>query len=356
MKKIFLSILIASNLYPCTGISIKSNENAYLQARTIEYGESNLNSKLIIVPKNHSFNSLLPNTKETGISWKSKYNFVGISVINERFIAEGLNETGLNAGFFYFPNYGSLEKYNKKYKSKSLVDLQLVSYILSNFKSVEEVKQNIKNLKIVNIAYDKDNNALPTAHFRVADSTGANIVIEIIENGKIMIYENKVGVITNSPDYPWHIKNLNNYVNLRAGNANNFNVNNQEISSFGAGTAALGLPGDITPPSRFVRAFFYLKTMPKLNTKDSIFTAFHILNNFDIPIGVEFSNEHKEYIPKDILSATQWSSLSDLSNLEFYYKTMNDFSIKRVDLKNINFKEYKIINLNEEKQINDIKI
>lgn len=347
MKKIFLSLLLASNLYPCTGISIKSSENDYLQARTIEYAESNLNSKLVIVPKNHEFSSILPNTKDKGLSWKSKYNFVGISVIDERFVAEGLNEAGLNAGFFYFPNYGSLEKYNKKYQNKSISDLQLVSYILSNFKSVKEVKENISKIKIVNIAYDKNNDALPTAHFRVADNTGANIVIEIIENGKIMIYDNKVGVITNSPDYPWHIKNLNNYINLRAGNASNFSINDYEISSFGAGTAALGLPGDITPPSRFIRAFFYLKTMPKLNTKDSILSAFHILNNFDIPIGVEFSNEYKEHIPKDLLSATQWTSLSDLANLEFYYKTMNNFSLKTISLKELDFKEYKVFKLDE---------
>ena len=272
-----------------------------IQARTIEYGEGNLNSKLVVSPRGKEYQSLTPEGKFEGHKWKGKYGFVGASLITDMFIGEGINEAGLNAGLFYFPHYGSLTKFEKKIASKSVVDMQLVTWILSNFSTVDEVKEGLKKIKIVNIAHDENGNPLPTAHWRVADAKGGNIAIEIINNGEIKIHDNKIGVLTNSPDYEWHVKNLNNYINLYAGNAKNYSVNGQEIFSFGAGTGAMGLPGDITPPSRFVRAFYYLTTMkPAETSKEAIGEAFHIMNNFDLPIGVEYPAEHKAYIPKDL--------------------------------------------------------
>lgn len=350
-----LFLIFSSIVLACTGITIKTEDNKMIQGRTIEYGEGNLNSKLVVSPRGKEFQSLTPEGKFEGLKWKAKYGFVGASLINEMFIGEGINEAGLNAGLFYFPHYGSLSKFEKKDANKSLVDMQFVSWILSNFSTVDELKKDLKNIKIVNIALDENGNPLPTAHWRVGDANGNNIVIEIVNNGEVKIHDNKVGVISNSPDYEWHIKNLNNYINVHAGNAKNYNMNGQEIFSFGAGTGALGLPGDITPPSRFVRAFYYLSTARKLeNSKEGVNEAFHILNNFDLPIGVEYSSEHKEYIPKDLKSATQWTAISSLNDREFYYKTMYNSQIRKVDLKKIDFSkvEYKAIPLDEKPEEN----
>lgn len=360
MKAIFritliLFFIFSSIILACTGITIKTTDNKMIQARTIEYGEGNLNSQLVISPRGKEYQSLTPEGKFEGHKWKAKYGFVGASLITDMFIGEGINEAGLNAGLFYFPHYGSLTKYTKNIASKSIVDMQFVSWILSNFSTVEEVKEGIKKIKVVNIANDENGNPLPTAHWRVADAKGGNIVIEIINNGEVKIYENKVGVLTNSPDYDWQIKNLNNYINLYAGNAKNYSVNGQEIFSFGAGTGAMGLPGDITPPSRFVRAFYFLTTMkPATTTKEAINEAIHILNNFDLPIGVEYPAEHKSYIPKDLPSATQWTAISNLDEREFYYKTMYNSQIRKVDLKKIDFStvKYTVLLLDEKPEEN----
>lgn len=347
MKKTFklvsiFFLIISSVLLACTGISIKTQDNKFIQGRTIEYGESNLNSKLVISPRGKQYQSLTSEGKFEGHKWKAKYGYVGAAVINELFIGEGINEVGLNAGLFYFPHYGSLAKYSSKDAKKSIVDMQVVSWILSNFSTVEEVKEGIKKIKVVNIGYDEKGQPLPTAHWRVTDAKGGNIVIEIINGGEVKIYDNVVGVLTNSPDYEWQVKNLNNYINLYSGNATNYSVNNHEIFSFGAGTGALGLPGDITPPSRFVRAFYFLNTMkPAENADIAVNEGFHILNNFDIPIGVEYSKEHQQYIPKDIPSATQWTAISNLNDREFYYKTMYNSQIRKVDLKKIDFTKVK---------------
>ncbi len=360
MKKIFkltlsLFLILSSMALACTGITIKTLDNKIVQGRTIEYGESNLNSKLVVSPRGKEYQSLTPDGKLAGHKWKGKYGYVGASLITDMFIGEGINEAGLNAGLFYFPHYGSLTKYDKKISKKSVVDMQVVSWILSNFATVDEVKEGLKKIKIVNIGYDEKGNPLPTAHWRVADSKGGNIVIEIVNNGEVKIHDNKIGVLTNSPDYQWHVKNLNNYINLYAGNAKNFNVNGQKFFSFGAGTGAMGLPGDITPPSRFVRAFYFLNTMkPAETSKEAINEALHILNNFDLPIGVEYPAEHKSYIPKDLPSATQWTAISSLNDREFYYKTMYNSQIRKVDLKKIDFStvKYTVLPLDEKPEEN----
>ena len=340
MKKTILSLfLMASAItYPCTGISLRTQNGDLVQGRTIEFGESNINGKIVISPRGREFKALTTEGKINGLKWKAKYGFVGASVVVDQFIGEGINEKGLNAGLFYFPHYGSLVEYEKSKANISIADMELVTWILSNFETVDEVKEEIKKIKVVNIGYDDKGKPLPTAHWRIGDVKGNNIVLEIVNNGEIKIYDNKVGVLTNSPDYEWHIKNLNNYINLYSGNANSFNVNGEELFSFGAGTGALGLPGDITPPSRFIRAFFYVNTIGEVeNTKLAVNKAFHILNNFDIPIEIEFPKEYKGNIPKDVISATQWTAVSDLSNREFYYKTMDNSQIRKIDLKKIDF-------------------
>ena len=344
MKKTILSLfLMASAItYPCTGISLRTQNGDLVQGRTIEFGESNINGKIVISPRGREFKALTTEGKINGLKWKAKYGFVGASVVVDQFIGEGINEKGLNAGLFYFPHYGSLAEYEKSKANISIADMELVTWILSNFETVDEVKEGIKKIKVVNIGYDDKGKPLPTAHWRIGDVKGNNIVLEIVNNGEIKIYDNKVGVLTNSPDYEWHIKNLNNYINLYSGNANSFNVNGEELFSFGAGTGALGLPGDITPPSRFIRAFFYVNTIGEVeNTKLAVNKAFHILNNFDIPIEIEFPKEYKGNIPKDVISATQWTAVSDLSNREFYYKTMDNSQIRKIDLKKIDFSSVK---------------
>ena len=344
MKKTILSLfLMASAItYPCTGISLRTQNGDLVQGRTIEFGESNINGKIVISPRGREFKALTTEGKINGLKWKAKYGFVGASVVVDQFIGEGINEKGLNAGLFYFPHYGSLAEYEKSKANISIADMELVTWILSNFETVDEVKEGIKKIKVVNIGYDDKGKPLPTAHWRIGDVKGNNIILEIVNNGEIKIYDNKVGVLTNSPDYEWHIKNLNNYINLYSGNANSFNVNGEELFSFGAGTGALGLPGDITPPSRFIRAFFYVNTIGEVeNTKLAVNKAFHILNNFDIPIEIEFPKEYKGNIPKDVISATQWTAVSDLSNREFYYKTMDNSQIRKIDLKKIDFSSIK---------------
>ena len=286
----------------CTGITLKSKGETTIVARTIEWGGSNLNSQYVIVPRGHTEQSYTPDGMN-GMTFTSRYGYVGFAVEQKDFVAEGLNEVGLSAGLFYFPNYGKYQDYDFTEKEKSISDLQLVSWILGKYKTVDEVKEAVKKVRIINIDLRAS-----TVHWRFTDTSGHQLVLEII-NGVPEFYENKLGVLTNSPGFEWQLTNLNNYVNLFPGTAPAQHLGNIELSSFGAGSGFLGIPGDVTPPSRFVRAAFYQTSAPQQDTPlKTVLQCFQILNNFDIPVGIEFKPEE---VPCDIPSATQWSHRYD---------------------------------------------
>ena len=134
----------------CTGITLKSKDSVTVVARTIEWGGSDLNSQYVIVPRGYEQRSYTP-AGVTGMTFKARYGYVGLAVEQKDFVAEGLNEAGLSAGLFYFPNYGEYEKFDEALQDKSIADLQLVSWILGQCATVDEVKQAVSEVHIINI-------------------------------------------------------------------------------------------------------------------------------------------------------------------------------------------------------------
>ena len=334
LKQSFMLLAIAGAFfYPssskaCTGITLKSKDNVTIVARTIEWGGSNLNSQYVVVPRGYAGQSYTPDSLG-GMCFKARYGYVGLAVEQKEFVAEGLNEAGLSAGLFYFPGYGKYEEYVVADRKKSIADLQLVPWLLGECKTVDEVKEAVRKVRIINI----DPRA-STVHWRFADVSGRQLVLEVID-GTCRFYENTLGVLTNSSGFEWQLTNLNNYVNLFPGTAPAQKLGNLCLSSFGAGSGFLGLPGDVTPPSRFVRAAFYQTSAPQQATAlETVLQGFQILNNFDIPVGIEFPLGQ---VPSDIPSATQWTSATDMVNRIIYFRTMYNSAIRSIDLRAIDF-------------------
>lgn len=335
MKQIRLLALVATLLCAlprplgaCTGITLRTADGGSIVARTIEWGGSNLNSRYVIVPRGYTQRSYTPEGID-GMRFAARYGYVGLAVEQKEFVAEGLNEEGLSAGLFYFPAYGRYVDFDPALKEQSIADLQLVAWVLGSCRTVDEVKEAIGKVRVIAI----DPRA-STVHWRFTDRSGQQIILEIID-GKPCFYDSKLGVLTNSPGYEWQLTNLNNYVNLYPGSAAAHPLGEVQLAQFGAGAGMLGLPGDITPPSRFVRAAFYQATAPQRATaEDTVLECFQILNNFDIPIGVEFATGQT---PTDIPSATQWTSAADPQNGRIYYRTMYNSAIRCIDLKSIDF-------------------
>ena len=330
MKKYILGLTAliggSTNSIACTGISMTAKDGSYIQARTIEGAQMELESKYVVIPRGHTITSFTPDGG-SGMTFRAKYGVVGMSVVREEFIAEGINEAGLSSGLFFFPGYGGYQPYSAKHRRQTLGDLQVNAWILSQFSSIEEVKNAISKVRIAGLESHS------VVHWRIGEPSGRQVVMEIVD-GEVHFYDNKVGVITNSPGFEWHLANLNNYVNLFPGDAPGITLGNATLRPFGGNSGFLGLPGDATPPSRFVRAAFFRATAPVRPTGfDTVKQCFHILNNFDIPIGIE----HPKGKGPDIPSATQWTSAIDLTNRRVYYKTMYNNSIRCIDLNKIDF-------------------
>lgn len=317
----------------CTGVSFLAKDGGYVQARTIEWGESYLPSEYVIIPRGQDLTSYTP-TGVNGVKFRSRYGVVGLAIIQKEFVAEGLNEAGLSAGLFYFPRYGKYEEYDPAQNAHTLSDLQVVVWMLSQFSTIDEVKAALKGVRVISL---DEPGKTSTVHWRIGDAKGNQVVLEFVD-GVAHFYDNKVGVLTNSPGFPWQVTNLNNYVSLHPGGVEPQQLGDVTLVPFGAGAGFHGLPGDVTPPSRFVRIAFYRATAPQCNTAfDAILQSFLILNNFDIPIGIE----HAAGKSPDIPSATQWTSAIDLTGRKVYYKTAYNNSIRCIDMHKIDFGKVK---------------
>lgn len=341
MKRIFLLWGIAlfaafanwSGVQACTGITLHTQQGDVVTARTIEWAAEALHSGYVVVPRGHKQQSFLPDGTQTGKRFTAKYGYVGLTVEQPEFVMNGMNEAGLEAGLFYFPAYGQYEAYDEALKAQTISDFQLVAWILSSFKSVDEVKTALPLIHVVGIDPRSS-----TVHWRVTEPGGRQMVIEITD-GQAHFYENTLGVLTNAPGFEWHLTNLNNYINLSTGTINTRRVGDLTLTAFGGGGGLHGIPGDMTPPSRFVRAAFFQASAPKLaSAEETVTEAFHILNNFDIPVGVQFAEGQTV---ADIPSATQWTIVCDLQGRRIYYRTMYNATIRCIDLNRINFRTVK---------------
>ncbi|MBO5705320.1 MAG: linear amide C-N hydrolase, partial [Alphaproteobacteria bacterium] len=230
-----LCIALAQDASACTGITLKSKDNATVVARTMDWSRAENNNMYVVVPRGHNQQSLLPDGTMDGLSFVSLYGYAGLAAAEPEFIIDGTNEAGLSAALFYFPNYGKYQEYNENSKDISLADFQVVSWILSRFSTIDQVKAAINDIRIINI-----DPSASTVHWRITEPSGRQVVLEIVD-GRPNFYENEIGVLTNSPGFPWQMTNLNNYVNLHPGGAGPTQFGPIALRSFGSGSGFLGL-------------------------------------------------------------------------------------------------------------------
>jgi choloylglycine hydrolase len=204
----------------------------------------------------------------------------------------------------------------------------------------------------VGAVVQKNMGFVPPVHFIVTDAAGNSAVLEYI-GGELKVHANPFGVMSNSPTFDWHMTNLSNYVTMSDKNLEKIDLGGKEIKGLGQGSGMLGLPGDFTPPSRFVRAVAFSKSaLPVEKAKDGVLQAFHILNQFDIPKGAARGIEQG----KEVSDYTLWTSAADLKNLRYYFRTFDNSRIRMVDLKamDLDAKEIRTISMKGEEQIEDV--
>jgi choloylglycine hydrolase len=341
VKKIsnyFFCLCIILNPYygkSCTGITLKSNDGSVVVARTVEWALNDAqHNQILIVPRNKNFKGQTPQGYN-GKTWTGKYGFVTLTAYGQPYGPDGLNEEGLYVGVYYLPGFAEYAVYDSSKAAISMSVGDLMQWMLSSFKTVDEIVSNLNSVIVVNVENKDFGGAELPFHFKIVDPSGASKIIEIVNKGEVKLYDPYMGVITNSPTYDWHLINQRNFINLSTNPSTPLRLDGYELKPIGGGSGLIGLPGDFTPPSRFVRAAAFTASCRILESSmDAVFESFRILDNFNIPLGAQVPKEH---MPSDIVSATQITSSSDLKNRVYYYHTMWNRQIRKIDLKSIDF-------------------
>ncbi len=332
-RKIFIVVLVVFCLaltgvsFACTDFQIKAKDKSVIIGRSMEFGMSLKGSEVVVHPRGRKITSMTSKGKK-GVSWTSKYAFLAIDCFEEKeAVIDGINEKGLAVEFLWFP----ISKYQEVVPGKFVSIADLGSWVLGNFATVDEVKAALPKVNVVG-EYVPQFKSTIGLHMAVHDAKGKNIVVEFID-GKQMIHDNPIGVMTNMPDFEWQIQNLRNYVNLGPVNVESEKIAGVTIKKTGHGSGWLGIPGDWTPPSRFVRTarFVHASLTPK-NAKEAVNLAEHILNTVDIPNGVLRDKVNMLITAYDY---TQWIVIKDLTNKVLYYRTYDNLALRKVDMKKL---------------------
>jgi choloylglycine hydrolase len=172
----------------------------------------------------------------------------------------------------------------------------------------------------------------PPAHIIVHDAGGACAVIEWRE-GEMVIFDNPIGVATNSPHLDWHLLNLRNYLTLQPENPDTLTVQGVQIPTLGQGSGMRGLPADGSAPSRFVRAVAYVAAMrPVPDAAELEMSALHVLNNFDIPFGTIRADDKPTGDDH-----TLWSTISNLAGRRYAIRGYDNPTTQVIDLRSTDF-------------------
>ena len=322
--------------WACTGIMLTGADGSIIRGRTAEWGPFDLETKINIIPREYAYSAGEMPDGKPGKTWTGRFGMVGISMLDHGAPADGINETGLTAGLFYLPGYTEYQEYLPDQADNTIPGDLLASYVLSQFETVEEAAAGLADVRVVGVVDETLGFPFPF-HMLVADRNGGRIVVEYID-GELVVFDAPLGVITNSPNYDWHMTNLNNYVNLSALGLPQVEASGVTFAPLGAGSGMIGLPGDFTPPSRFVRAVAFSQTARETEGGyDTVREAFRILDNFNIPADAAEGAQDDVQSDDLLYSATQITTASDSQNMVYYYHTMYDRTVHMVDMKQIDF-------------------
>lgn len=274
---------------------------------------------IYVIPKGYRWNSLT-----TPNRYINEYSFLALGQQTDGMLSffDGVNEKGLAAAVLYFAGYAdyTLPLEGKK----AITSLDVLHFILGNCQSVDEIKVIFQNMVIVGFE-DPVTQTVAPLHWIATDQSGNTIVIEQSSDG-LQIYDNSIGVMTNSPTFPWHMTNIKNYINLSTNQRTEATWGNVSLTPFGQGAGSFGLPGGFTSAERFVRAAFLRNHVPQpKNNNEAISTAFHISASVFIPKGIVVTaNEVDDY--------TKYTAFINTKSLEYYISTYENSYIRRINL------------------------
>ncbi len=299
----------------CTCINFKTKDD-YL-ARNMDLGY-NFNEKVVITPRNYIFDL------KNGSTFYTKYAIIGMATVvgNYPLYADACNEKGLAIVALNFPKTACFNSPSRD--SLNLATYEIITYLLGVCKSIKEVRDIALNLNITNIPFD-EKTSVADLHWMICDSNDC-IVLEQTKDG-LKVHDNDLGVLTNNPSFEYQYMNVNNYMNLTIKGATNRFSDNLNLKPYCIGMGAIGLPGDNSSESRFVKATFNkFNSFCDDDELSSITQIFHILDSVAVVKGTIEHDNSRDY-------KTTYSCCMNLIKGIYYYKTYNNNQISAIMLK-----------------------
>lgn len=299
----------------CTAISYKTKDHYFGRNLDLEYS---YDETVTITPRNYPF------VFRRAGELKTHYAMIGVAYVQDGYplYYDAANEKGLSmAGLLFDGNayFGKTEEPEMEHISP----FEFIPWILGQCGSVKEAIEKMKNLQLVEIHYS-ENLRLTPLHWMVADKEEC-LVVEAVKEG-LKLYDNPVKVLTNNPPFPYQLMNLNHYRGLTRKDRESTFAEGFDLPQYSRGMGALGLPGDLSSASRFVRAAFHrLNAVAGEREEESVNQFFHLLGSVEMTRGsVELEG--------GALDLTVYSSCCNTDKGIYYYTTYENREILGVDM------------------------
>ncbi len=309
----------------CTAISFHTKDHYFGRNLDLEY---HYHEQVTVTPRNYPFNF-----RKEGIL-ESHYAMIGMATVDKGYplYYEASNEKGLSMAGLNFP--GNAVYHAPVGGKANIAPFELIPWLLGKYETVAQVRVALQNMEIINIPYS-DQFPLSPLHWLICDSR-ESITLECIADG-IHVYNNPVGVLANNPPFPYHMYRLSDFMGLSRNVAENRFAKGLELKPHSLGLGSYGLPGDLSSPSRFVRAaYIKLNSVCGDSEKESVSQFFHILSGVAQRKGMAIAHG-------ELCEYTVYSSCCNTSKGIYYYTTYENSQITAVDMHKCDLDSQKVI-------------
>lgn len=298
----------------CTAVSYRTKDHYFGRNLDLEYS---FRESVVVTPANFSF--AFRKAKEI----RQHYAMIGIAAVVDDYplYYEATNEKGLSMAGLNFPGNAD---YKQEVSGKDNISpFEFIPWILAQCATVSEAKALLEQINLVAIPFS-DELPLSPLHWIIADAEGA-LTVESVKDG-LRVYENPIGLLTNNPTFDMQMFNLNNYMSLSIDPPVNHFSEQLKLDRYSRGMGAMGLPGDASSMSRFVKgAFVKLNSVCGESECESVSQFFHILNSVAMQKGcVHMENGLYEY--------TLYSCCCNTTRGIYYYTTYDNSQVTAVDM------------------------
>lgn len=322
----------------CTAISFNSKDHYFGRTLDLEY---HYNESVVITPRSYCFDF------SNGNRLCNHYAIIGMAtVVNDYpLYYEATNEKGLSMAGLNFPH--NAQYFPVSEDKENVAPFEFIPFVLSQFESVDEATQRIKDINLTDIDFSEEFRNSPL-HWIISDRE-KSITVECTCDG-IEIFGNPNGVLTNNPPFEWQMKNLSRYMRKIFSRPDPYVLNEENPGMLSKGLEFFGLPGDFSSPSRFVKTVFVKNNSHCGESEnESVTLFFHILGCVSTPSGFIRVEGDKQY-------KTVYTSCCNTDKGIFYYTTYGNSQISAVDMhkENLDSDSLTVFPLITEQQINRI--